>query len=552
MKPHAEKVAAGFDLAVVGGGSLGCAVAWEAATRGLRVVLLEQDDFGSGASANSLKIVHGGLRYLQKMDLARARASAFERSVFLRIAPHMVRPLACVLPTRRSLLRGRLAMAGGLAVNALVTFDRNRGLASDRRLPAGGLVGLATLADVAPGLNLEGATAGARWFDAQMADSERLPLAFALGAEAHGAVLLNHHRVTEFATREGHITGVVAEDQLTGASVEISAAVVADCRCAWGHPGASLPVFATAPPFIKAVNIILPGTGLKCALGFPMRDARGEVIPGRMLFATPWNGVTIVGTWYSQDARGPGAGLAAAELAAMLDSVNASYGGWRFQPADVRAAHVGFLPAIPASLAGEGEPVPMDKPMCEPATAAGGPPGLWYLQTEKWTTVRRLAQHYIDRLAAAGTLRAKASGTASLPLPGGEQHALAAARRMLAEAGLAPDVAQRLEMAYGGRAPEVLELAAKSPDGGATIAGSGGVLAAEVGYAIQREHARTLGDLMRRTGIGGAGRPAPETLASVARLAAGPLAWDQAEQQRQIDQVLRWPQFHFEAHAGGN
>ena len=543
MSSSAESSRGEFDLAVVGGGSLGCAVAWEAATRGARVALLEQDDFGSGASANSLKIVHGGLRYLQKMDIKRARVSAAERSIFLRVAPHLVQPLACMLPTRRSLMRGRLAMAAGLAVNALVTFDRNRDLMADRRLPAGGLVNLATLAEAAPGLNLEGATAGARWFDAQMADSERLPLAFALGAEAHGALLLNHHRVTEFATRDGRITGVVAEDRLSGGTVELPATVVADCRCAWGHSGASPAVFAEAPPFIKAVNIILPEAGLKCALGFPMRDQDGQVIPGRMLFATPWNGVTVVGTWYSRDAGGPGGGVTSAELAAMLDSVNASYGDWRFQPADVRAVHIGFLPAIPETVTGDGEPVPMDKPMCEPAAAAGGPAGLWYLQTEKWTTVRRLAQHYVDRLAMERELQVARSNTASLPLPGGERTSLLAARSALAESGLAAPAAHRIATAYGGQATEILELAKSRPTGSETIPGTGGVLVAEVIHAIENEHARTLGDLMRRTGIGGAGKPSREALDALAQLGATRLSWDEKELQGHINEILSWPQF---------
>lgn len=547
METYARELANRFDLAIVGGGALGCALAWEAASRGVKVVLLEQDDFGSAASANSLKIVHGGLRYLQKMDIRRARASAAERSVFLRIAPHLVRPLACVMPTRRSLMRGRLAMAGGLAINALVTFDRNRGLAPDRRLHTGGLVSLRTLAAAAPGLNLEGVTAGARWFDAQMADSERLPLAFVLGAEAHGAVLRNHHRVTEFNSSEGRITGVTVEDVLAGRRMEIQATVVADCRCAWSHPAAAPPGPAMAPPFIKSVNIILPRTDLQCALGFPMRDDHGEVIPGRMLFATPWNGTTIVGTWYSVDARGPGAGLAAAELAAMVRSINASYGGWQFRPEDVRALHVGFLPATPTSVSGGGEPIPMDKPRCEAATDTGGPAGLWYLQTEKWTTVRRLAQHFVDRVAAEGAVSACASRTAVTPLPGGEPQALAVARTALAQSGLPSHTAGRLEAAYGGNAPEVLERASRDAAAGEVIPGSGGVLAAELMHAIEREHARTLGDVLRRTGIGSAGRPSPETLAATARLAAGPLGWGEAEQQEQVAAVLRWPQFKVEA-----
>ncbi|MFU8858680.1 MAG: FAD-dependent oxidoreductase [Deferrisomatales bacterium] len=537
----------GFDLAVVGAGALGCALAWEAATRGVRVVLLEQDDFGSGASANSLKIVHGGLRYLQKLDLKRARASAAERSVFLRIAPHLVQPLPCILPTRSTLLRGRLAMAGGIAVNALVTADRNRGLRPDRRLPAGGLMSLTSLADAAPGLNLEGATAGARWFDAQMLDSERLPLAFALGAEAHGAVLLNHHRVTAFSADKGRIAGIVAENLLDGGSLEIPASAVADCRCAWAGADAAPPGSPAAPPFIKAVNVILPETGLQCALGFPMRDAQGRILPGRMLFATPWNGATIVGTWYSRDPRGPGAGVAVPELESILRSVNDSYGAWRFRAEDVRALHVGFLPALAASVTGDAEPVPMDKPLCEPARAFGGPAGLWHLQTEKWTTVRRLAEGFVDRLSAEGAVRAGPSRTTRLPLPGGAPAGLSAARAALRQAGLAPGAARRMEAAYGGGAADVLELARSLPGGTETVPGSGGVWAAELVHAVQTEHARTLGDVLRRTGIGSAGRPSRETLECAARSVAGLMGWGEEMQRRQVAEVLQWPQYRVDS-----
>jgi glycerol-3-phosphate dehydrogenase len=546
MIEEASTSSESYDLAVVGGGSLGCAVAWEAASRGVRVVLLEQDDFGAAASANSLKIVHGGLRYLQKMDLKRARASAAERSVFLRIAPHLVRPLGCVLPTRRSLLRGRLAMAAGLTLNAAVTFDRNRGLGAERRLPAGGLVSRSTLAALAPGLNLEGVTAGAQWFDAQMVDSERLTLAFALGAESFGATLLNHHRVTGFMTGQGRANGVAAEDTLSGQSKIIDARLVADCRCAWSRPGSSPPGPETAPPFIKAVNVILPRTELECALGFPMRDEQGEVIPGRMLFATPWNGVTLVGTWYSSDARGPGAGLAAAELEAMLQSINWSYGGWKFHAEDIRGLHIGFLPALPESVSGDQEPVPMDKPRCDPASLTGGPDGLWYLQTEKWTTVRRLAQHFVDRLAGEGAVQAQGSRTTVLPLPGGDAGELSSARAELVRADLAASTAKRLEAFYGGRAGEVLASAA----GTESVPGTDGVTAGEITFGIEHEHARTLGDVLRRTGVGSNGRPPRGALRIMAGIAAVPLGWDAAEQARQVEDVLRWPTCQFGSEAG--
>jgi glycerol-3-phosphate dehydrogenase len=257
----------------------------------------------------------------------------------------------------------------------------------------------------------------------------------------------------------------------------------------------------------------------------------------------PWRGVTIVGTWYSREPKGPGAGLAPAELEAMLASVNASYGDWRFGAGDVLVFHVGLLPAIPASVEGEGEPVPMDKPRCEPATDTGGPAGLWYLQTEKWTTVRRLAQACVDRLAAENSLHARPSATRELPLPGGDVNEIEDARAKLRQSDLSSDAAQRIETGYGSRAAEVLEFIASSPAAEVVVPASGGVRVGELLHAMEREHARTLGDLLRRTGIGGAGRPARETLEFMARIAAAKLDWPDERQASQVAEVLQLPQY---------
>lgn len=480
-----------YDLAIIGGGALGCAVSWEGATRGLRVVLLEQDDFGSGASANSLKIVHGGLRYLQKLDIRRARMSAAERSIFLRIAPELVRPLPCVLPIRRGLARGRMVMGAGLALNAMLTLDRNRGLAPDRRLKAGGLIGRTTLAELAPGLDLEGVTGGARWFDAQMVDSERLTLAFALGAETRGASILNHHRVVELLHEGDRVTGVACEDSIGGRTLELPARVVVDCRSAWAHPEAVPPGPRPVRSIVRALNLILPDAGLQSAVGFPMRGAAGVSTSGRMLFAAPWNGVTLVGTWYTRGGDPACAVVEAAEIVAMLELANSSWGGWRFSSSDILGLHVGFMPESGESADRFAEPTPMEAPLCAPAIDWGGPAGLWYLQTEKWTTVRRLAEHLVDCLGKDENLRVGESVSRMQPLPA-------------VEAG---DV----------------EIA--------------------VPRAIRCEHVRTLGDLVRRTAIGAAGRPSASVLRVMARRVAEDLGWDEAEQARQVDEVLAWPQF---------
>src|SRR5437764_9586081 len=128
------------DVLVVGGGIYGLTIAYDAAQRGLSVALVERHDFGSGSSFNHLRTIHGGLRYLQSLDVTRARESIRERRTIARIAPHAVRPLPFAVPLYRSLLRGKLAMRAGFALDRLVGADRNRGVLPSLRLPGGRVV----------------------------------------------------------------------------------------------------------------------------------------------------------------------------------------------------------------------------------------------------------------------------------------------------------------------------------------------------------------------------------------------------------------------------
>src|SRR5438093_3880452 len=129
-----------FDVLVVGGGIYGLTIAYDAAQRGLSVALIEADDFGSGASFNHLRTIHGGLRYLQSLDIARARESTRERRTLARIAPHAVQPLVFALPITRSLTRGKLAMRAGFLVDRVIAAGRNRDVSHPLKLPRGRVV----------------------------------------------------------------------------------------------------------------------------------------------------------------------------------------------------------------------------------------------------------------------------------------------------------------------------------------------------------------------------------------------------------------------------
>src|SRR5580765_6881604 len=215
-----------FDVLVVGGGIYGLTIAYDAAQRGLSVALVERDDFGSGTSFNHLRTIHGGLRYLQSMDIGRARESIRERRAVARIAPQAVRPLPFAVPLYRSLMRGKLAMRAGFALDRLVAFDRNRGVLPSHRLPGGRVVSRSHAAQQFPGLKRQRLTGAAVFYDYVTIEPDRFTFSFALGAAEHGAVVVNHVEAVAPIVEGRRVTGVTARDALGTRTIEIAARVV--------------------------------------------------------------------------------------------------------------------------------------------------------------------------------------------------------------------------------------------------------------------------------------------------------------------------------------
>ncbi|PYR24629.1 MAG: glycerol-3-phosphate dehydrogenase/oxidase, partial [Acidobacteria bacterium] len=185
-----------FDLLVVGGGIYGLTVAYDAAQRGLAVALIEREDFGSGASFNHLRTIHGGLRYLQTLNIARARESVRERRTLARIAPHAVRPQLFALPLRRSLTKGKTATRVGFALDRLIAANRNLNVPGPLRLPVGCVVSQREAMGRFPELAPQGLVGAAVWYDYITPESDRLTFAFVLAAAEHNAVLANYVEAT--------------------------------------------------------------------------------------------------------------------------------------------------------------------------------------------------------------------------------------------------------------------------------------------------------------------------------------------------------------------
>lgn len=376
------------DVLVVGGGVSGAAIAWDAALRGLRVALVEAADFAAGTSWNSLKTIHGGLRHLQRANLAAVRASARERSAFLRIAPALVRPLPFLVPTYGHGLRGREALRIALLASDALTADRNRGLDPAHAIPRGRVLSAGETRRLLPGLDPHRLTGGARWSDAQVTSSERLVLAFAHSAAAEGAAVANYVAVATL-TRDGsgRITGADCRDALGGGALTVRARVTVNAA----GPGidsvlAASGVRALPVPLLRAFNVVLR----RCVV--PDVAVAGHA-GGRFLFLVPWRDRTIAGTGY-EDPKAPAGGARG-----FLDEAARAFPWAGIGPEDATLVHEGLVPG-----SGDAGGLWMSERVRD--HARDGAPGLISALGVKFTGARALAEAAVDAaLRALGRAR---------------------------------------------------------------------------------------------------------------------------------------------------
>ncbi len=387
------------DLIIVGGGIHGACAAWDAAQRGLRVALAEADDFCGATSWNSLKTIHGGLRYLQSLDLRRMRESIRDRRAWLRIAPALVHPLAFVAPANGSGKTGRQAFRIALALNDAIAADRNTGVDAERHLPRGRILDRDEALTLFPQLAEQRVDAAALWYDGQVSSSERLVMGLLHAAHDAGAALANYVKVTG-AIRDGsRIVGVQAQDRRTQSALAIRGRVVLSAT----GPGtdailqmAGIPADTT--PLLRAVNLVI-GRRLLGA------HALGSQLAGRFLFMAPWEGHTLVGTGYRPHTETSDEALAAEFLA----EAQAAFPWATLTAGDVSLVHSGLVP-------GERDAHGLWSRDRIRDHARDGAEGLISVLGVKFTTARAVAETAIDRVCRR-LGRTAACRTACTPLP---------------------------------------------------------------------------------------------------------------------------------------
>jgi glycerol-3-phosphate dehydrogenase len=517
-----------FDLLVVGGGILGLAAAYDAARRGLSVALVERDDLGGGSSFNHLKTLHGGLRSLQTGDLGTFRQAIRERRTLARIAPHHVTPITFLLPTRRSLMRGRLALRAAFLVDGLLSADRNAGLPPAWHLPAGRVLDAAEARGRTAGHWDESANGAACWHDYQAPRTERLTLAVARAAHEAGAALANYVEAISPLLAGGRVVGLRLRDGLTGREFDVHG------RALLNAAGSGAPALRRALgdhadlPLQKAMNLVTarPWSG----------PALGASHEGGTLFLVGWEGRLVVGTWHDERAAHPAsATVTADEVARFLADVDRAFPRLRLREDEITLVHRGIVPGV---RRGDGRVAMRSRG--ELVDHAGhGAANAFSLVAVKYTTGRGVAERAVDRVVAALGRGALRGTTAEVPLPdalGGDPgREIAAARRAFPRLNAA--AASHLVLSYGTGWSRVVACAAESGhDGLAAVDAPWPVVRAEVWHAVRHEMAQSLPDVVvRRTRLGVAGHPGHAAAAAVAALLADELGWDATRVGRELE-----------------
>jgi glycerol-3-phosphate dehydrogenase len=508
-----------YDLIVIGGGIVGSWVACDAAQRGLRVALFEQGDLASGTSSRTSKLIHGGLRYLEQGAFRLVAESTRERAVWMRIAPHLVRPLPFLFPLYRAAGRSPWVVRLGMTLYDVLSWYRN--VEPHRMLSA------AETKRLEPSLRDATLVGAARFFDAQM-DDARACLEVGLSAAAAGARIETGAQVDGVLRRDGRVTGVHV------GSREVFARVVVNAAGPWlDRVSAMADGPARRIRMTRGAHLVLPRLLREHALVL----AAGR--DGRVFFVIPWRGYTLVGTTDVDYAGDPATVTCSAdERRYLLDETRKALPGVAINAPDVLAECAGVRPlAYAYAEAGSASAVSREDLVAE------DPNGVIAIAGGKFTTARAVAERVVTRIAARiGRTDLSPCRTATTPLVGGYPVPADRERSWRSRAlglGLSDAQVDAVSAMYGSRFGLLLDLMARRGVGGRLHPDLPWV-GVQVDFAVEHELARTVDDVLRRRlpiGLGPHRFDAGVTRIVAERMAAL-LGWDAEAREGYVARYL--------------
>lgn len=541
-----------FDLVIIGGGITGACLAHDASLRGLHVALVEKNDFGMSTSAASSKLLHGGIRYLQKLQFGKVRESARERTYFQVIAPHITSSIPFLVPTiGGSIMKGRLALLAGMNLYRALCTGLN-GLVSDpgKKVEFGTFFSKAkALAQVPMLAAIDGINGAHSLFESHMHNSERMTLAFIKSAADNGAQAVNHVEVQQLIGDAAQVRGIQCVDALSGQEFEVCGKIVVNAAGPF-LPGInsqidSLKLFKETTGFSKGVHIVVRQLEKKYALALSSgKKTEGLVTRGgRHIFMIPWRGRTLIGTTnvpFGDDLDH--VRVTRQDIVDFLQDINAIAPGISLVEDDVHYAFAGLYPLISDEIKsdtyqGTGEYQVVDH------SEQGGPDGIVSVMGAKYTTARAIAEQAVDLIGRKIELPDPACRTASVPLLEGRIDNL---ERFVADTQrryrhiLAPQTVCDLIVSHGSEVDRVVDYCKGRPGYLEKLSEERETLAGEVAYAVEHEMARTLDDVIfARTGLGTIGHPGAEVVNKVVDIIGPLLDWDEQRIEVEIEAVER-------------
>ncbi|TGL36785.1 glycerol-3-phosphate dehydrogenase/oxidase [Leptospira koniambonensis] len=514
-----------FDVLIIGGGITGCALAYEVASRGLSVVLVEKEDFGGATSSATGKLIHGGLRYLKRFDLSLVREALKERRILSNIAPNLVYPYPMILPNPGLLERV------GLFVYDLLSFDRNRTWDKSKNIPAHKLLSKKEIQS--RGLEMDSAI---YFYDCIMPSPERLTLAFLKSAVQEGASVSNYTIAEELIFDGGRVIGALVRDTIHNKNVKLKASVVVNASGSWSQELLNR---------TKKIKVPVPKTRSEGIYLITKKYFDTMVLhvgkKGHFSFA-PWRGKNMIGptekAYYGsvEDWK-----LSKESILEFLEYINSSgLLSEKLEVQDIEFAYGGLRPLAESggedketySASRKSELQDHSKDKIEGLISAGG---------GKYTTSRHFAEKIFKLIQKKLSKKTGPNVSGKKFLKGCEipniESYLENAKS--SHSNFPENTIEYLVRHYGTEYEPILELANSSKQL-SEVLDDDGELAAQVLYAIRFEMAMTLSDIfLRRTGLGTVGLPSDEVLSKVAEVAGKEWNWSLEKKSEEIQKLKR-------------
>ena len=509
-----------FDVLVIGGGVNGVGAALDAASRGLKVALIESQDIAAGTSSRSSKLIHGGLRYLEQYDFKLVREALHERELLVStLCPHLVKPVGFLFPLTEK-FKERTYVGAGLAL-----YDALRGF--QRGMPWHKHLSQKQINEIAPSLRPDIIMGAIKYFDAQV-DDARHTLSVARTAARHGAVIATRVSAESLIRNGKRVVGVNARDLVSGERIAIKATVTVMCAGVWSdelHANFDLKAGYNVT-MSKGVHIVLPGSAIKSEAGIILKT------PVSVLFIIPWADKWIVGTTdtpYTGDRAEPIANRE--DVQYILDQANRVLTP-QIKIDEIIGVYAGLRPLVANNKGSVTTKLSREHTVDRPA------PGFVSIAGGKYTTYRIMARDVID--LAVNELRklSSESVTEKLPLIGADGYfaLVQQIERIADESGLDSQTVTHLLNRYGSLISEILDLIKEVPSLGKKLDSDLPYIKAEIYYAVSHEGARTVDDVIsRRTRIAFEAHNQGLDLAdAIAEIIAPVLGWSTKERRASV------------------